>query len=351
MSEPAQSTSFGGPPESQAASLSVLIPTYNEADWIERNLTCLSAAIERADWVNSEVIVINDGSTDGTSQILGGIRLPLNLRVLNQTNQGFLVARIAGLQWATGDYVLFLDARIQLEPNALKFIRDQSRDHPERQVWNGHVEISRESNFYARFWHAVTRIAWRRYLTDPQLTSYTAADFDYYPKGGGCFFTPRSILLNAYSTYDAPQRVTDDELIRRISERLPIFLSPDFGCTYQYGRDSFRAFLKHAFARGIHVPDDFLNKTSRYFWPLVAFLLLSPLAIVVTFVRPIILIAVPLIWAVAAAAGLKLGIAAKDAAAFGLLSPAFAIAYGAGIWKGFFLLAKVRFRRSNWPKT
>ncbi|WP_150118011.1 glycosyltransferase family 2 protein, partial [Meiothermus taiwanensis] len=83
---------------------SVVIPTYNRAQLLARTVRAFLAQ----DGVPFEVIVVDDGSTDATPEVLAGFRDP-RLRVLRQPNAGLASARNAGLLQARGQYVLFND--------------------------------------------------------------------------------------------------------------------------------------------------------------------------------------------------------------------------------------------------
>jgi glycosyltransferase involved in cell wall biosynthesis len=83
---------------------SVIIPTYNRLELLKEAL----ASVQSQGFVDYEVIVIDDGSTDGTAEALAeeGNRL----RVLVQPNRGPGAARNLGAQSARGDYLAFLDS-------------------------------------------------------------------------------------------------------------------------------------------------------------------------------------------------------------------------------------------------
>src|SRR5688500_16843212 len=91
---------------SQIPLVSVIIPTYNAAEFIGETLDSVFAQTFK----NFEVIVINDGSSDNVQleQVLQ--RYPVNLHYIKQDNQGAAAARNAGLHAATGEFVAFLDA-------------------------------------------------------------------------------------------------------------------------------------------------------------------------------------------------------------------------------------------------
>ena len=72
-----------------------------------------------------EMIMINDGSKDNTQQILENLaEKDFRIKVINQQNQGLSGARNTGIENATGEYIMFVDADDTLEPEALKTIAD-----------------------------------------------------------------------------------------------------------------------------------------------------------------------------------------------------------------------------------
>lgn len=87
--------------------VSVIVPAYNAADYIEE---CLDSILAQ-DGVNLEIITIDDGSTDSTGAILDVYANRYdNVKVLHQENGGISSARNAGLQRVTGKYVCYLDS-------------------------------------------------------------------------------------------------------------------------------------------------------------------------------------------------------------------------------------------------
>lgn len=108
--------------------LTVVIPAYNYAETIERAV--YSVLDQLTDEV--ELIVVNDGSTDNTKNILERIKQKENNRisVYHQSNCGAASARNLGCLKARGEYFIFLDADDELASGALQSILTFIKNHP-----------------------------------------------------------------------------------------------------------------------------------------------------------------------------------------------------------------------------
>jgi len=96
------------------ASCSIIIPCYNAGRFLADTL----ASVREQTCLPEETIVIDDGSTDGSSEI--ALRAGPNVKVIHQANQGESVARNVGLRAARGQHVLFLDADDLLAPETIE---------------------------------------------------------------------------------------------------------------------------------------------------------------------------------------------------------------------------------------
>ena len=103
--------------------VSVVVCVYNG----ERTMDSCLAALEKLNYPNYEVIVVNDGSTDGTRQIAEGYN---DIRLIHQENKGLSEARNVGIRAATGEIVAFTDADCMADPDWLTHLvaRFQSSD-------------------------------------------------------------------------------------------------------------------------------------------------------------------------------------------------------------------------------
>lgn len=97
--------------------LSIIVPTYNNEQYIVR---CLESIRIQETRFKIQVIVINDGSTDHTGDLLRPYEEFDNWLVVNQKNKGFSGARNTGIGLAQGNYLMFVDSDDRLCPNAVE---------------------------------------------------------------------------------------------------------------------------------------------------------------------------------------------------------------------------------------
>jgi glycosyltransferase involved in cell wall biosynthesis len=121
--------------------VSVLMPVYNGEIYIEQALESLLAQSEQ-DW---ELVVVDDGSTDSTPQILAKFN-DARIKVVHQKNSGEACARNAGLEHAQGKYIAFLDADDFYFPNALEDLSSFLDLHPEYGVAYSNGQICDSNN-------------------------------------------------------------------------------------------------------------------------------------------------------------------------------------------------------------
>lgn len=105
---------------------SVVIAAYNRKDLLEACLRCLDAQTHPAE--KFEVIVVDDGSTDGSVEMVQAWQAPYRLRCIAAGHQGPGPARNLGVQEAAGEFVIFLDSDAFAAPG---FVAEHVRSHQE----------------------------------------------------------------------------------------------------------------------------------------------------------------------------------------------------------------------------
>ena len=130
--------------------LSVVMPVYNEAETV-REIVAQVLAVP----IDKEILIVDDGSTDGTREVLRELDGKDGIRVyLQPTNQGKGAAVSVGFRYATGDVVVVQDADLEYDPREYVKLLDP--------IENGHADVVYGSRFLgggARrvlyFWHTV----------------------------------------------------------------------------------------------------------------------------------------------------------------------------------------------------
>ncbi len=107
--------------ENEKPLISVIVPVYNGQDYLE---DCIDS-IEKQTYENTEIIIINDGSTDDTASVCVRLREAYdNLHVITMEDGGVSVARNAGIDAANGVFLTFVDADDRLRPKTLRVLYD-----------------------------------------------------------------------------------------------------------------------------------------------------------------------------------------------------------------------------------
>jgi glycosyltransferase involved in cell wall biosynthesis len=119
---------------------SIVIPLYNKRGQIRRAIdSVLGQSIK-----DFELIVVDDGSTDGGGDVVREVRDP-RLRLVSQPNAGVSVARNRGAAEATSDVVAFLDADDAWDPDFLETIASLRCQFPDAAVWGTAYRFLRRS--------------------------------------------------------------------------------------------------------------------------------------------------------------------------------------------------------------
>lgn len=103
--------------------VSIIIPTYNSAKYLSMSIdSCLSQTFN-----DYEIIIVNDGSTDNTVDlVMDYVNRYNNVFLVNKSNGGLVSARKYGVKYAKGQYLFFLDADDKISSDALKLLYEHS---------------------------------------------------------------------------------------------------------------------------------------------------------------------------------------------------------------------------------
>lgn len=115
--------------------VSVIIPVWNARNTLAETLTSIAAQTTRPD----EVILIDDGSTDGTEEVLA-VHSVLPVQYVSQENSGPSVARNHGLERSSGAFVAFLDADDLWPADTLRLLTGALNQHPQAEIIQGKIQ-------------------------------------------------------------------------------------------------------------------------------------------------------------------------------------------------------------------
>jgi glycosyltransferase involved in cell wall biosynthesis len=127
--------------------VSILIPAYNAEEWIAETL---QSAVSQT-WENKEIIVVDDGSKDGTFEAARKFS-PQGVRVVKQENQGAAAARNKALSLCQGSYIQWLDADDLLSPDKISRQMAVAQDRQDNRLllscaWGGFMYRPKRANF------------------------------------------------------------------------------------------------------------------------------------------------------------------------------------------------------------
>ncbi|PZW01840.1 Glycosyltransferase, catalytic subunit of cellulose synthase and poly-beta-1,6-N-acetylglucosamine synthase [Micromonospora phaseoli] len=135
-----------GPPVTEP--VSVIVPAYNEKEGIAAAVRSLAAGDHPG---GIEVVVVDDGSTDGTADIAAGLGLP-NVRVVRKPNGGKPSALNTGVALARHDLIVMVDGDTVFEPDALRRLVQPFGD-PQVGAVAGNVKVGNRRGMIAKWQH------------------------------------------------------------------------------------------------------------------------------------------------------------------------------------------------------
>jgi cellulose synthase/poly-beta-1,6-N-acetylglucosamine synthase-like glycosyltransferase len=208
--------------------VSIIIPTFNGARRIE---SCLDALLEQVSGRDVEIIVVNDGSTDNTSEVVGCYS---SVRLISQANAGPAAARNRGVHEARGEIILFTDDDCVPMHGWLDAMLEPFKDL--EVIGAKGVYRTRQKKLVARF----VQIEYEdRYRLMAGLSS-----IDFIDTYSAAFRRARFLEMNGYDTSFPVACAEDIELSYRMSARGWKMKFVPSAVVYHTHPDAFWSYLK-----------------------------------------------------------------------------------------------------------
>ncbi|OKP00870.1 glycosyltransferase family 2 protein [Xenorhabdus eapokensis] len=176
--------------------VSIIIPAFNVENFISNAIN----SVLNQTYNNIEIIIINDGSTDNTLNVIESIADEnKNIMVLSQINKGISSARNFGLCKATGEYISFLDSDDTIEPIFIESMLKKNEKENSDVVFCLNKTIDKNNN-----------IKFSKNYEDINKLAVNYMNFDYFDIC--CMLIKRSFLLDCNLTFDEKLIVGEDVL-------------------------------------------------------------------------------------------------------------------------------------------
>jgi glycosyltransferase involved in cell wall biosynthesis len=226
--------------------ISIVIPTMNRMTSLQRVVSGLMAQT----YPNHqfEVIVVSDGSTDGTDAYLTGLTTPFRLLPVLQSNRGVASARNAGIAAAEGKLIIFLDDDTVPAPD---FLEEHARL---QDTYNGQAVVIGPMHMPPLPWRPAPWVGWELSRLAEQYHSMLSGDWQPTPRQ---FYTAnasvaRQKLIQAGGFDPRFRRAEDVELAYRLEEGgVPFVFAPQ-AIVYHYAERSFAAWKAIPYAYGVN---------------------------------------------------------------------------------------------------
>ncbi len=164
--------------------LSVVIPVYNEKKTLEE----IISRVEAVEGVDKEIILVDDASTDGTTDILKKLQKEKpHLKIyFKEKNRGKGHTLKVGFQYATGDYVIVQDADLEYDPNEykklLRVLEEEGVDVVYGSRFSGNYEDMSNLHYFGnKLLTMITNLFFGVLLTDME-TCYKLIPVDFVKK-------------------------------------------------------------------------------------------------------------------------------------------------------------------------
>ena len=205
---------------------SVIIPVFNKEKFIEATLKSVLNQI----FIDFEILIINDGSTDNSAQLIKGFDDP-RIRYYYKENSGVSSARNDGIEKAQSNYISFIDADDYWYPDFLEEMYKIIQKHPEQKVFSAAIEIETSKKVIPASYSIIK-------TNDHEIVNYFTASYKETVICTSCAVFHKSIFEETGNFDIAIKSGQDTDLWIRIGMNFPVVFSWKILARYVYDENS-----------------------------------------------------------------------------------------------------------------
>ena len=227
---------------SEPSSISVVMPTFNRRDRVAGAIAALDA--QRVD-LPFEIVVVSDGSNDGTDEMLAGTTTSATLRTFSQPNGGAGSGANLGVSESRGELIVFIDDDIEAGDGLLQAHVDAHRRGGDAVVVIG--PMLDPTDFVMAPW-----VRWEQAMLRKQ---YLALETGKYPATARQFYTGNASVMKRHiieaGGFDPSfRRAEDVELAYRLEDRGLSFIYVPTAVGFHFADRSYESWKSMAYAYG-----------------------------------------------------------------------------------------------------
>jgi GT2 family glycosyltransferase len=189
---------------------SIIIVSWNAAKYLS---DCIKSIIRQISFLDTEVIVVDNASTDGSPELVGKEYPEVRL-IKNYENLGFAKANNIGIRSCSGEYIFFINSDVEVKLNCIQSMISYMEDHPiigllGPKVLSANGTTQRSCMYYPTLWNTFCRMLAldslfpkSRLFSSYMMTSWSHNDVSDVEVINGCFWLVRRKALNSVGLLD-----------------------------------------------------------------------------------------------------------------------------------------------------
>ena len=205
---------------------SVIISSYNYGTFLTQAID----SILNSSYQNFEIIVVNDGSTDNTSELLQKYKKNRKIKIIEHENQGLSISRNKAMRIAQGDYLWFVDADDWISKKALRKLYKKTKKFPDADIISFYSQPVSEEGIFGEttFYNELPKTLLPRKNETFTVDSLNSVEIVNYPVTSGKQIYKREFIERNNILF-TPKIIFEDDLffLKSIFKKANITIIPE----------------------------------------------------------------------------------------------------------------------------